>query len=53
LAKIVTEEPVAGQSHFAGRLAGIADGAVLLTEGRKVHRVPLVLVRRARLDVEF
>jgi ribosome maturation factor RimP len=53
LAKIVTGEPVAGQSHFAGRLAGVDAGEVLLTEGRRTHRVPLGRIRRARLDVEF
>ena len=53
LAKIVTAEPVDGQSAFAGRLAGLEDGVVLLEEGRKVHRVPLALVKRARLEVEF
>jgi len=53
LAKLVTSEPVAGQSAFAGRLAGIENGVVLLEEGRKVHRVPLARIKRARLDVEF
>jgi ribosome maturation factor RimP len=53
LAKIVTSVPVDGQSHFSGRLAGVEDGAVLLEEGRRVHRVPFEAVRRARLDVEF
>ena len=53
LAKIVTDVPVAGQSHFAGRLSGIDQGDVLVTEGRRVHRLPLVRIRRARLDVEF
>jgi ribosome maturation factor RimP len=53
LAKIVTREPVQGQSHFTGRLAGVEGGEVLLTEGRRVHRVPLAAIRRARLDVEF
>jgi ribosome maturation factor RimP len=53
LAKIVTTEPVAGQSHFAGRLAGVDGGNVLLTEGRRTHRVPLAQINRARLDVEF
>jgi hypothetical protein len=45
--------PVEGQSHFSGRLAGVEAGAVLLEEGRRIHRVPLEAVRRARLDVEF
>jgi ribosome maturation factor RimP len=53
LTKIVTTEPVEGQTHFAGRLSGVEEGAVLVTEGRRVHRVPLALVKRARLDVEF
>jgi ribosome maturation factor RimP len=53
LAKVVTREPVDGQSHFDGRLSGVDDGAVLLTEGRRVHRVPLDKIRRARLEVEF
>jgi len=53
LAKIVTREPVDGQTHFAGRLAGIDDGVVVMTEGRRTHRVPLDRISRARLDVEF
>jgi ribosome maturation factor RimP len=53
LAKVVTDVPIAGQSHFAGRLTGIDAGDVVLTEGRRVHRVPLERIKRARLDVEF
>ena len=53
LAKIVTAEPVDGQSAFAGRLAGVENGTVLLEEGRKLHRVPLDRIKRARLEVEF
>jgi ribosome maturation factor RimP len=53
LAKIVTVEPVDGQSAFSGRLAGIEDGVVLLEEGRRTHRVPFALIKRGRLDVEF
>ena len=53
LTKIVTTAPVDGQSHFAGRLSGVDEGAVLVTEGRRVHRVPLGSIKRARLDVEF
>jgi ribosome maturation factor RimP len=53
LAKIVTLEPVNGQSHFAGRLSGVEDATVLVAEGRRMHRVPLAAIRRARLDVEF
>jgi ribosome maturation factor RimP len=53
LAKLVTSRPVDGQSAFAGRLAGVEGGAVLLEEGRKVHRVPLAEIKRGRLEVEF
>ena len=53
LAKIVTKEPVAGPSSFAGRLAGLDNGHVLLSEGRRMHRIPVGLIKRARLDVEF
>ena len=53
LAKLVTTEPVEGQSAFAGRLAGIDNGMLLLEEGRKTHRVPIARIKRARLEVEF
>ena len=53
LTKIVTDMPVEGQSHFAGRLSGVENGDVLVAEGRRIHRVPLARIRRARLDVEF
>ena len=53
LAKIVTREPVSGQSHFAGRLSAVEDGTVLLVEGKRTHRVPLSAISRARLEVEF
>jgi ribosome maturation factor RimP len=53
LAKIVTNEPVGGQSHFAGRLTGVDGDEVVLVEGKRTHRVPFAAIRRARLDVEF
>lgn len=53
LAKIVTSEPLDGQSAFSGRLAGIEDGVVRLEEGRRTHRVPLAQIKRGRLEVEF
>ncbi len=53
LAKIVTATPIDGQSAFAGRLAGVEDGLVVLQEGRKVHRVPVDRIKRGRLEVEF
>lgn len=53
LAKLVTREPIERQTAFAGRLAGFEDGHVLLEEGRRVHRVPLAMISRAKLEVEF
>jgi ribosome maturation factor RimP len=53
LAKLVTTEPLNGQSAFAGRLSGIEGGHVVLTEGRKTHRVPLARIKRGQLVVEF
>jgi ribosome maturation factor RimP len=53
LAKIVTSAPVAGQSHFEGRLAGVENGEVVMTQGRRTHRVPLAAIKRAHLGVEF
>jgi ribosome maturation factor RimP len=53
LAKLVTHEPLEGQSAFSGRLAGMEEGVVLLQEGRRTHRVPLAQIKRGRLDVEF
>ncbi len=54
LAQVITSEPVEGQTHFRGRLQGLDAGDVVLAfeSGRQV-RVPLALVSRARLDVEF
>ena len=53
LAKIVTNAPVSGQSAFAGRLSGVEGESVLVTEGRRIHRIPLTAIKRARLEVEF
>ena len=53
LAKLVTTEPLDGQSAFAGRLRGVENGYVVLEEGRRTHRVPLDRVKRAQLAVEF
>jgi ribosome maturation factor RimP len=53
LAKLVAAEPIDGQSAFSGRLRGVEKGEVVLDEGRRVHRVPLALVKRAQLAVEF
>ena len=53
-AKIVTREPVNRQTAFAGRIRGIEGDEVLFeNEGGKEVRLPLNLISRARLDVEF
>ncbi len=53
-AKIVLSEPVARQTAFAGRIQGMDGEDVLFeSEGGKPVRLPLRLVTRARLDVEF
>ncbi len=57
LAKVVSREPIGGQSAFAGRIQALEDGpdgkTVVLTEGRRTHRIPLGKISRAHLDVEF
>ena len=54
LAKIVTAEPIARQTAFAGHLRGVEGDAVLFeNEGGRMVRLPLGLIRRARLEVEF
>jgi ribosome maturation factor RimP len=53
LAKVVTSEPLNGQSAFAGRIVNVENGDVVLEEGRKTHRVPLSRIKRAQLAVEF
>ena len=53
-AKIVMRETVDGQGYFKGRLAGMDELAVLIEgdDGRR-HRVPLNVITRANLEVEF
>ena len=53
-AKIVMREKVDGQGFFKGKLGGV-DGADVLIEAddRKTHRVPLDVITRANLEVEF
>ena len=54
LAKIVVREPIDRQTAFAGRLRGLEGDDVLFeSEGGRMVRLPLGLISRARLDVEF
>ena len=54
LAKVVVSEAVDNQKAFEGRLCGVEQGDVVLEapNGRR-HRLPLRLITRGRLDVEF
>ncbi len=53
-AKIVTSEPVGRQTAFSGRLKGVEGDDVLFeSEGKKLVKLPLGLIKRARLDLEF
>jgi ribosome maturation factor RimP len=53
-AKIVVRQPVDGQGFFRGTLGGV-DGREVLIDGedRRTHRVPVDLITRANLEVEF
>jgi len=54
LAKVVVSEPVDNQKAFEGRLCGVDQDEVLLEapNGRR-HRLPMRLITRGRLEVEF
>lgn len=53
-AKLVMREPVDGQSFFKGRLGGVDKGDVLIdADDGRPHRVPLAVITRANLEVEF
>ena len=53
-AKIVVKPPVDGQGYFKGRLGGVDGGDVIVDgdDGRQ-HRVPIEVITRANLEVEF
>ena len=56
LAKITTTEPIGDARFFEGRLAGLADGKVLMElKGKEARTVelPLEAIRKANLVVEF
>lgn len=53
-AKVVMRQAVDGQSFFKGRLEGVAELDVLIvTDDERRHRVPLSVITRANLEVEF
>jgi ribosome maturation factor RimP len=59
LAKIVVKEPVDNQKAFEGRLRGVqtdtvdGDRVVLEAPNGRIHYLPLRLITRGRLEVEF
>jgi len=53
MAQLVAAEAVEGQTHFRGRIQGLEGDRVVLVEGSRTHRIPVALVSRARLEVEF
>ena len=54
LVKIVVREAVDNQKAFEGRLRGLEQEDVLLeAPNGRMHRLPMGLISRARLDVEF
>jgi ribosome maturation factor RimP len=54
LAKVVVSEPVDNQKAFEGRLSGVDGDVVLLaTLNGRLHRLPVRLITRGRLEVEF
>jgi ribosome maturation factor RimP len=53
-AKVVMREPVDGQMFFKGRLGGHDDRDVLIdTDDGRRHRVPIGVITRANLEVDF
>jgi len=53
-AKVVMREQVDGQRFFKGRLGGV-DGDDIMIDGDdgRTHRVPMRIITRANLEVEF
>jgi ribosome maturation factor RimP len=53
-AKIVLREKIDGQGYFKGRLAGVEGHDLFIDaeDGRR-HRVPIGVITRANLEVEF
>jgi ribosome maturation factor RimP len=53
-AKLVMRERIDGQGFFKGRLGGVDGGDVLIeAEDGRTHRVPIGVITRGHLEVEF
>jgi ribosome maturation factor RimP len=54
LAKVVVSEAVDNQKAFEGRLSGVEGDTVLLQgPNGRLHKLPMRLITRGRLEVEF
>jgi ribosome maturation factor RimP len=54
LAKVVVSEPVNNQKAFEGRLNGVdGDDVLLEAPNGRLHKLPMRLITRGRLEVEF
>jgi ribosome maturation factor RimP len=54
LAKVVVSEPVDNQKAFEGWLRGVDDEVVLLeAPNGRLHQLPVRLITRGRLEIEF
>ena len=51
--EVTTYRPVEGRRHFLGRLEGLEDGAVVVTDADGSHRIPRDAVAKARLHVRI
>lgn len=53
-AKLVVRTPVDGQGYFKGRLDGVSGNSVTIVgDSGRTHQVPLDLITRANLEVDF
>src|SRR5438093_9726504 len=53
-AKLVMREPLDGQGFFKGTLGGVeGDDVIIAADDGRTHRVPLGVITRANLEVEF
>ena len=53
MAKVVTNEPIAGEHVFVGRIEETEGESIVLAVGRREVVIPFPQVARARLEVEF
>jgi len=53
-AKLVMREAVDGQTFLKGRLGGVeGDRVIIDADDRRRHQVPIGIITRANLEVEF